>query len=478
MAGIGFELRKYLDNDSFTGSLKAYGFAGLISAGPWVLSIIGVMLIGLIALAQQVGGEQVEQFTTSVTWMMGASLILTGLLQLVFTRFVADRLFEGREQLVNPSLFGALLLTTIVSAVFAGIMALTLFHESLAYEWLMLANFVALSNIWIVVIFTAGLRRFKLILYAFAAGYGATVLLSFVLIPYGLVGLLAGLLIGHAILLFLMLGVVIPEYPVTHALSREFLMRKNIFPVLIAIGFFYNLGIWIDKLLFWLNPGTSEAIIGPLRSSVIYDLPIFLAYLSIIPGMAVFLLRIETDFALAYEGFFKAVRGNATLQEIEMLGNEMVLAVREGLFQIVRVQGVTVLILYLLGPTIISWLDISPKYVHLYYIDLIGVAAQVLMLAVLNVSFYLDRLRDALILTAMLLITNTVFTWISLQLGPQYYGYGFGVSMTVTAITGVLMLSREMDNIEFHTFMRERKVVDTPLRTPDSVHELSAVKPS
>ncbi|MBX2880258.1 MAG: exopolysaccharide Pel transporter PelG [Granulosicoccus sp.] len=478
MAGIGFELRKYLDDDSFTGSLKAYGFAGLISAGPWVLSIIGVMLIGIIALAQQVGGDQVEQFTTSVTWMMGASLVLTGLLQLVFTRFVADRLFERREHLVNPNLLGALFLTTVVSAIVAGILALTLFSESLAYEWLMLANFVALSNIWIVVIFVAGLKRFKLILAAFAAGYGTTVLLSFVLLPYGLVGLLAGLLVGHSLLLFLMLGVVLPEYPVTKGLSREFLQRKHIFPVLIAIGFCYNLGIWMDKLIFWLTPATSEAVIGPLRSSVIYDLPIFLAYLSIIPGMAVFLLRIETDFAQAYEGFFKAVRGNATLYEIEMLGNEMVWSVREGLFQIVRVQGVTVLLLYLMGPTIIGWLDISPKYVHLYYIDLVGVAAQVLMLAVLNVSFYLDRLRDALILTVMLLVTNTLFTWVSIQLGPQYYGYGFGVSMTITAITGVLMLSREMDNIEFRTFMRERKTAGNAGDHSVEIDDVSAVKPA
>ena len=40
MAGIGFELRKYLNDDSFSGTIKAYGFAGLISAGPWVLSIL------------------------------------------------------------------------------------------------------------------------------------------------------------------------------------------------------------------------------------------------------------------------------------------------------------------------------------------------------------------------------------------------------------------------------------------------------
>ncbi|MBX2838482.1 MAG: exopolysaccharide Pel transporter PelG [Gammaproteobacteria bacterium] len=457
MAGIGFELRKYLNDDSFTGTLKAYGFAGLISAGPWVLSILGVMLIGLVALSQKVGGLEIKQFTTSVTWIMGGSLVLTGLLQLVFTRFVADRLYEGRERIINANLFGALLVTTTVSAFIGVALAFTVFHESFAYECLLLVNFVALSNIWIVVIFVAGLKQFKVILYAFGIGYSTTVLLSFVLLSYGLEGLLVGLLIGHSVLLFLMLGVVIPEYPVNEVLRKDFMQRTQIFPVLIAVGFFYNAGIWVDKLIFWLYPGTSEAVIGPLRASVIYDLPIFLAYLSIIPGMAVFLLRIETDFAEAYEGFFAAVRGNASLQEIEILGNQMVIAVREGLFQIIRVQGVTVLLLYLLGPVIIDWLGISEKYVHLYYIDLVGVAAQVLMLAMLNVSFYLDKLKDALYLCMTLFVTNGVFSWISILLGPVYYGYGFGLSMTLTTFVGIYLLSKELDNIEFRTFMKERK---------------------
>ncbi|NND89690.1 MAG: exopolysaccharide Pel transporter PelG [Granulosicoccus sp.] len=462
MAGIGFELRKYLNDDSFTGTLKAYGFAGLISAGPWVLSIVGVMLIGLVALSQpaagegSLGGNGVKQFTTSVTWVMGTSLVLTGLLQLVFTRFVADRLYEQQDDIINANLFGAMALTTLVSTVAGLLLGFTVFAQSFAYEFLMLANFVTLCNIWIVVIFVAGLRRFKLILAAFAIGYSITILLSILLLPFGLNGLLAGLLVGHTVLLFMMVAVVLPEYPVTLGVRFDFLKPRLIFPALIAIGFLYNMGIWVDKLMFWLSPGTSEAIIGPLRSSLIYDLPIFLAYLSIIPGMAVFLLRIETDFAEAYEGFFDAVRGNATLQEIELLGNRMVTAVREGLFQIMRVQGVTVLILYLMGPSMIRWLGISEQYVHLYYINLVGVAAQVLMLAVLNVLFYLDKLRDALLLTATLFLSNAVLSWASLQLGPQYYGYGFGLSMTLSAFAGIVLLSREMDNIEFRTFMQSR----------------------
>ena len=468
MAGIGFELRKYLNDDSFTGTLKAYGFAGLISAGPWVLSIVGVMLIGIVALAQPVAGEAgvlagkqgIKQFTTSVTWMMGASLVLTGLLQLVFTRFVADRLYEQLDDIINPNLFGAMALTTGVSLLIGLLLAFSVFKQSFAYEFLMLASFVTLSNIWIVTIFVAGLKRFKLILYAFAAGYGITLLVAVLLLPYGLNGLLAGLLVGHAVLLFLMLGVVLPEYPVRLERRFDFLRLQQIYPSLIAIGVLYNMGIWVDKLLFWLTPATSESVVGPLRSSLIYDLPIFLAYLSIIPGMAVFLLRIETDFAEIYEKFFDSVRGHASLQEIELLGNRMVYAVRGGLFQILRVQGATVLLLYLLGPTMIKWLGISSQYVHLYYINLVGVAAQVLMLAVLNVLFYLDKLREALWLTALLFLSNLLLTAASLQLGPQFYGYGFGISMTLTALGGIILLSRELDNIEFNTFMQSRPAIE------------------
>ena len=459
MAGIGFELRKYLNDDSFTGTLKAYGFAGLISAGPWVLSILGVMLIGIVALVQNTDGDSIKQFTTSITWIMGASLVLTGLLQLVFTRFVADRVFEKKDDLINGNLLGAIVVTTVVTGLIGIILMFILFEESFAYEVLMLANFVTLSNIWIVVIFIAGLKRFKLILYAFAIGYGTTLGLSILLLPYGLTGLLAGLLTGHSVLLFLMIGVVLPEYPFYGQLRFDFLRPRLIFPSLIAIGFLYNSGMWIDKLLFWMSPWTSEAVIGPLRASLIYDLPIFLAYLSIIPGMAVFLLRIETDFAESYDGFFAAVRGNASLQEIEQQGNRMVIAVREGLHQIVRVQGATILLLYVLGPTMIEWLGISEQYVHLYYINLVGVGAQVLLLAILNVLFYLDKLIYALILTSILFVTNTAFTFITLQWGPEYFGYGFGLSMTLSALAGVILLSRELENIEFRTFMKSRQTV-------------------
>ena len=99
-------------------------------------------------------------------------------------------------------------------------------------------------------------------------------------------------------------ALVVAPLPERALVSFEFLDRRRAYFTLAATGFLYNLGIWIDKLLFWFTPSTSEPVLGPLRASIIYDMPIFLAYLSIVPGMAVFLVRVETAFAEQYDGFF------------------------------------------------------------------------------------------------------------------------------------------------------------------------------
>ena len=54
MAGIGFELRKLLRRDSLLGMMQAYAYAGIISSGPWVLSIVGILVIGLMSISMVV----------------------------------------------------------------------------------------------------------------------------------------------------------------------------------------------------------------------------------------------------------------------------------------------------------------------------------------------------------------------------------------------------------------------------------------
>jgi len=164
MAGIGFELRKILSRDSYTATLHAYVYAGLISSGPWVLSIISVMLVGIISLGLLLPNVLVGQFLVTVTYLMASSLILTGGLQLFFTRFVSDRLFEHKYEQILPNLLGVLLLVTVGAGVLGILVLSLLFDQPLIYRLLVLSNFVVLCNLWLVIIFLSGMKAYNRIL--------------------------------------------------------------------------------------------------------------------------------------------------------------------------------------------------------------------------------------------------------------------------------------------------------------------------
>lgn len=456
MAGIGFELRKILSRDSYTATLHAYVYAGLISSGPWVLSILSVMLVGVISLGLVVPEVLIRQFLITVTYLMATSLILTGGLQLFFTRFVSDRLFERKYEQILPNLIGVLLLVTLGSGALGILLLLTLFDQPLIYRLLTLANFVVLCNLWLVIIFLSGMKAYNRILLVMLVGYGLMVGSAFFLRHMGMEGLLLALLLGHSTLLFLFLYDILREYRAEKLVAFDFLDRRQVFVSLLLTGLCYNLGIWIDKFIFWFNPDTSSQVIGPMRASILYDLPIFLAYLAIIPGMAVFLVRIETDFAEWYDRLFRAVRDGETLQHIGSLKAEMTFSIRQGLLEICKVQGLTVVLLFLFGPRLLEWLGMSSYYLPLFYIDLIGVSIQVVFMAILNVFFYLDKRAIVLELCLLFVALNAILTLLSLHLGPSFFGYGFTLSLLVCVLLGLARLSTALDDLEYETFMLSR----------------------
>ena len=309
MAGIGFELRRMLRKNTLTGLLQAYAYAGVIGSGPWVFSIIGILLVGIFSASVVVPNFLVTQFQTSVTYLVACSLILTGFVQLAFTRFVSDRLFEKKRDLILPNLHGLLLGVIAVAAVLGTLALFVVFPgERLLYRLLMLAGLRHVRRVGaghLAVGHEALPGHHGLVRRCLCADRGGIPVDA----PLGLEGLLGGFVLGNFVLLAGMWVMVVRDFsPKGRLIAFDFAERKLLYPSLVLVGLLYNVAIWADKFMFWYFPPTSEPIIGGLRASLIYDLPVFLSYLSIIPGMAVFLVRIETDFVEYYDKFYDAVQ--------------------------------------------------------------------------------------------------------------------------------------------------------------------------
>jgi uncharacterized membrane protein len=455
MAGIGFELRRLLRKNTLVGLIEAYAYAGIIGSGPWVFSIVGILLIGIFSASVIVPDFLVTQFQTSVTYLVASSLILTGLVQLAFTRFVSDRLFEKKKDVILPNLHGLLLVVVAVSSLLGTFCLFVMLPGlGLIYRLLMLAGFVLMCGVWVLTILLSGMKRYKAIVILFGGSYSLIVLSAFWLRSYGLEGLLGGFVFGNFVLLTGMWTMTVREFSVRQELiSFEFAQLKLLYPTLMAIGFLYNLGVWVDKFMFWYFAPTSDQIIGLLRASLIYDLPVFLSYLSIIPGMAVFLVRIETDFVEYYDKFYDAVRGGGSLEYIESMRDEMVYSIQQGLGEIAKIQTLAVLATFVAGPALLRSLEISELYLPLLYVQVIGAGLQVGLMAILNVFFYLDQRRVVLMLCIEFVLLNVLLTSFTLWFGAALYGYGFTLSVLITLCTGLVMLSRQLNRLEYETFM-------------------------
>lgn len=456
MAGIGFELRKILRRDNLLSLLQAYSYAAVISSGPWILSIVGILIIGILSYSMVVPAILITQFQVSVTYVIAVSLVFTGPFQLAFTRFAADRLFEKKNDVVLPNFHAVALTVTAVGGVLGVLSIVFLFpQQSIMYRLLLLAAFVLMSNVWIATIFLSGMKQYRAIVLLYLLGYAVTVAAALGLRFLKLEGLMAGFVLGQALMLTGMMTLILRNFPAQRFISFEFFDRRMFYPSLCAIGLFYNLGVWVDKFIFWFTADTSQAIIGPLRASVIYDLPVFLAYLSIIPGMAIFLVRMETDFVEYYDAFYNAVRSGGSLEIIEEHRNSMVETIRLGIFEIVKIQAIASLAVFVLGERILSWMGISTLYLPLLYVDVIAASLQVVLLGVLNVFFYLDKRRIVLGLTAGFVLLNVVLTQVSILLGPAFYGYGFALALLAVVLAGFVLLGRTMEKLEYETFMMQ-----------------------
>ncbi len=455
MAGIGFELRKILKEDRLLSLGKVYGYSAMLSSGPWVVSIVAILLVGFINIANYGEASEVYRFQVVVTYAiaLASSLIITGLLQLPFTRYTADLIYKHREDEILPSYFGAIFLSWGLGLPFVIPLYIWVFGtESTLFLVGSVATFLILCGVWISSILAASLKYYNGVVWAYFLSYALIVFLSIV---YGdtIEKLIFDFFFGNALLFVILMTLIIKSYHSTIFLKIDFFLDANFYWTLAISGLSYNLGSWIDKFIFWYHPATGYVVAGKLHASIVYDMPIFLAYLSILPSMAIFFYRLESDFAEKYDLYYDAVRSGGTLGVIRQYRDGIVEVVRHAIHEIIIVQSVVDIVLFLTAPKVFTLLHIPQLYLGLLLILTIGAMLQVGFMSVLAILYYLDRKRVAMWLSISFFVLNGVLTLASIEMGPSMFGYGYTVSLLLVFTASVIIIRNELDRLDYETFM-------------------------
>ncbi|MFI5402124.1 MAG: exopolysaccharide Pel transporter PelG, partial [Planctomycetota bacterium] len=450
MAGIGFELRRMIDErQGFVAKVRAYGCAALIASGPWLMTILTLTLLN-VAGPYLGGTEGYSLFRGLVTYAFAFSLILQGMVQMAVTRWVADQLYGKRYLDVLPAFAACLAVTGGVHAligtafcVWAGFGArLTLLAVSL---------FTIIGMTWIALIWLSLVRQYDDILRAYV--YGTLVAMISVLLVFlsqGTEPILAAYTAGQAFTLVLLLRTILRGMET--GAKRDYRVFRSLlsFPVLAGVGFAYNAAIWVDKMIFWFADG-----IGPhplVRYHPLYDTCSFLAYLTVVPALAVNLVQLETSFYEKYRAYYGAILAGSPLAVIEKNRRRMFESLQEGVVRLLRIQGAITATVIVFAPLIVQGLELPEIAVRLFRLTCLGAGFHVLLLICILMQMYFDLRGQALATSAAFLVLNGVFAWWSVGRGLETYGVGYAVASFLTLLLGFVLLHRSIDRLDYHTF--------------------------
>ena len=170
------------------------------------------------------------------------------------------------------------------------------------------------AGTWVVSVFLSTLKEFAAVSRAFAVGMGVSLLGAVGLAPaLGAAGMLLGFSAGLVVIQFTLVARVFAEFPYAARDPFGFLPYFRRHWELAAGGAMYYAAIWVDKWVMWWAP-ERERLASGLISYPDYDSALFLACLTMVPSMAVFIVAVETDFFERYQRFYRGISGHATLR--------------------------------------------------------------------------------------------------------------------------------------------------------------------
>lgn len=456
MAGIGFELSRLLNKDSFTGLLRAYGLTVVIGSGPGLIILFSLGIVCFFAYFSIPTPLVARQFQAIIIYLFSGSMLVSAFLQYMFTRFVADMEYLKQFNRITPNFMGMLLMQFVGS--FCIITPIIIFFFSqydLMLKVLIISCFCILSLIWIAAAILSETKSYRRIVWGFVLGYSVMLMVHFYFDRKhtDVTFLLLEFFIAQCILLMAMVYTTIALYPTSKLIRFDFLKHHSLHFTLMFANFFYVMGFWIDKYLFWFNPYTGYQVFPPLRLSPVYDVPMFIAMLSMIPGVTIFMLLLESEFALIYPKVMQAIFNQKTLAEIDVICDELVLSGRNTMNRLMKAQAAIIVILLLSSMYIFSTFNILNIHLSLLFVLIISAGLQVVLWALLGLLYYMTKYRHALMITMLFAISNGIFTSISLHMPPRYYGYGVCASLLLTIIVALFLLDKDFKNLEYTTFM-------------------------
>lgn len=443
MAGIGFELKKLFRRTGVFASMRAFGYASVVTTGPMLLGV--VLLLGIILICSFAGVSLFDRelLICMITYVLLASVTVSSYLSLVVTRFTADMLFEERQQEILPSFWGSALLMMgaggILWLIFLFFSGATFVQGVLLY-----VLFEELILMWHAMSYLTAIKDYRSIFRSFFVAISLALLLGFVLVGLfhfsTVESLLFSVSVGYGVKVIWDIVVLYRHFPQSKTSAFSFMEWMDRFPQLAWIGFFTNIGLFSHLVIMWAS-SVGVQVKGLFYGAPPHDVSALAAFFTILITTVNFVVSVEVNFYPKYRDYNSLYSDNGTGQDILLAEKEMLAVLKNELFYTALKQLLFTALAIALGGYILDMLPLGfTETMKGYFRTLcVGYALYAMGNMLMLILLYFVDYKGAFWGTAVFASTTVVFSVISLFFPPVYYGFGFLLSSMVFV---TVMLSR------------------------------------
>jgi uncharacterized membrane protein len=376
---------------------------------------------------------------------------------IVATRLVADALWLKRPGEVRPLLLATL--GAALPSVGAGaLLLIAWFQPPLATAVVLATGAMLVGLIWVVLAFCGAVRDYNGVTLSFLLGLVVSMAASIAvaILGGGPVPMAWGFLMGLAITFFGLVGRVLATFPEPvadplagfRALAGGFRDYWRL-----ALGALAGTaGVWIDKWIMWFSDA-GEVLRTGLHHAPLYDSAMFIASLGIIPALAAFVLRLETDFFERYQRYYATIAGHGTYEQIEGARQRLHMHTLENLSLVTVAQIGVSAVLVLLAPVLIGALGLQFRQVSILRFGALGAVFQFIFIACSAMLLFFDRRRTYLRVQVLFLATMAGATLAANWLGDDYYGVGYFAACLASSFVAYRLADRTFADLNYLTFI-------------------------
>lgn len=457
MAGIGFQLKKIIDKDGYFAKTRTYFMSALITIGPMIISIL--LFLSMQAILKKMGETylNVQLFSAVIIYTFFISYIFSNGISMFISRFVSDCIYKKDTEDVFPSLIGSIILYSIFTLIVTNLLFINS-NIDIYIKLFTISITLVIGVIWIEIVYLSAIKDYLKIVMGFIIGTAIIILgtiigIKIINLPKIYIAL-TFTLIGYMFISILFIGLLYKDFGYKDLkLSKcmKFIPSLDKYYELFLIGLFLALGAYCHNLIIWLTDNAT-VVEGTFRIASFYDVPSFYAFLSVIPAVVIFTVKVETLIYPKYKEFYNFVKDTGSINEIKRAKKELIDSVVMHMTHMMELQFIGSFTFIVFGFKILPYMGFMSDSIEIFGILTLGALAYICMSFLIIMLLYFDARRESLKIATVFFISTLILSLITVFLGKPYYGYGFFFSSIISMLYAFRQINRFFKRIEYHIF--------------------------